>query len=88
MVTEDINMDGVVAWKNGWFLFESSNLESIMTQIKRWYNVDVVYEGEKSEETFSGMVSRNSNVSQVLRMMELAGVKFRVEENKITVIQN
>ena len=59
-----------------------------MSQIGRWYNVEVAYEGQRTRETFSGIVSRRGNVSQVLKIMELAGIRFKIEKEKIIVIQN
>jgi transmembrane sensor len=86
-VFDQVDIEEVVAWKNGRFEFNSASLDDIMRQISRWYNVDVVFEGDVKNETFSGIVSRQSNVSQILKIMEQAGIKFSVEENKITVMQ-
>lgn len=85
-VNKNIDIQEVVAWKNGMFHFTSLSLDNIMRQISRWYDVDVSYKGEISKETFSGIVSRNSNVSQVLKIMEQAGVRFKIEGKKITIL--
>lgn len=58
-----------------------------MRQVSRWYDVDVKYQGRKSDATFSGIVNRGSKVSQVLRVMEQAGIRFRVEKDLITVME-
>ena len=34
-----------VAWKNGVFDFSDAGLETVMRQLARWYNVEVIYEG-------------------------------------------
>ena len=87
-VNKNIDVDEVVAWKNGLFNFNSVDIENIMRQISRWYDVDVFYQGSISKETFSGIgVSRNSKLSQVVKIMEQAGVKFKIEGKKITVMQ-
>jgi transmembrane sensor len=84
-VENDVDIDEIIAWKNGVFIFNSANIEQIMKQISRWYDVDVVFAGETSTETFSGIVSRKNNVSEVLKIMEQAGIKFSVTEEVITV---
>jgi hypothetical protein len=56
-----------------------------MRQISRWYDVDVVYEGKISKKTFSGEVRRTVNVSEVLRIMEHAGIRFTLEGKKLVV---
>jgi ferric-dicitrate binding protein FerR (iron transport regulator) len=84
---EDADVDAVMAWKTGVFDFRSLELPEIMRQIARWYDLDVKYEGEPGHEKFSGIVSRKSNVSQVLKIMESAGVKFRINNKEITVLK-
>lgn len=79
------DLESVVAWKNGSFNFSSQDIVSIMRQISRWYDVEVVYKGTISRETFTAIVSRNSNVSEVLSMMEDSGVNFKIEGKKIVV---
>ena len=84
-VDKNVNLNEAVAWMNGRFIFNATDIEEIMRQISRWYDVDVVYERRISKETFSGIVNRNSNVSQVLKIMEQAGIKFKIEGRKIIV---
>jgi transmembrane sensor len=86
-VNKNIDEDEVMAWKNGWFQFNSLQVEDIMRQISRWYDVEVAYETKSNQKHFSGIVSRNSNVSEVLKIMEQAGIKFKIEGKKITVVK-
>jgi transmembrane sensor len=83
----DVDVDEVVAWKNGSFIFNGQNVEAVMRQIGRWYDVDVIYKGPISKETFSGVVSRKSKLPDVLKILEDGGVKFKVENRKIFVMQ-
>lgn len=86
-LNKDVDTDQVTAWKDGLFNFSNLKLESIMLQVSRWYNVDVEYEGEKSEKRFSGIMSRNGSLSEVLKIMQRAGLEFKIEGNKVTVRQ-
>jgi len=75
-----------IAWKNNEFMFESQSMESIMKMVERWYDVEVIYEGNKPAEKYSGTVSRFDNVSSVLRILESSGgVHFKIEGRKIYV---
>lgn len=75
-----------IAWKNNQFMFESENIQTVMRMVERWYNVEVFYEGEISEEKFWGGVSRFDKVSKVLKSLEETGkVRFRLEGRKIYV---
>jgi transmembrane sensor len=75
-----------VAWKNNEFVFESETVENIMKMVERWYNVEVIYVGGKSNGRFSGGVSRFDNISKVLQILEDTGAgHFKVQGRKIYV---
>lgn len=84
---EDIDPESVVAWKNGEFMFNDEQLNSIMRKLARWYNVEVIYrDNQIGGKIFGGTISRFGNVSDVLRMLELTGeVHFKVEGRRIVV---
>lgn len=86
-ILNDVNIEEVMAWKNGKFRFgENSDIAAVMRQISRWYNVDIEYKGTVSQR-FWGTISKNVNVSNVLKILEATGgVKFKVEEKKIIVM--
>ncbi len=79
------DLEKVMAWKNETFYFNGESLQAIMKQLARYYNVDVAYEGNISDKRFGGMISRNKNLNEVLNVLELSGVHFRVEGKKIIV---
>lgn len=85
-LNKDVDIDEVMAWKNNWFNFNSLTVPEIMQQIERWYNVSVTYEGKPGNKHFSGIVSRSNKVSEVLKIMEQAGIKFKIEGKHITVM--
>jgi len=85
-LNKEVDIDEVMAWKNNWFNFNSLTVPDIMQQIERWYNVSVTYQGNPGNKHFSGIVSRNNNVSEVLKIMEQAGIKFKIEGKNITVL--
>ena len=80
-----IDMNGVMAWKNGLFQFEGADITTIMREIGRWYNVEIVYSGKVPARTFEGKISRDAELSEVLRILELSKVKFSVDGRKIIV---
>jgi ferric-dicitrate binding protein FerR (iron transport regulator) len=84
---ENIDPESVIAWKNGEFMFNDEQLNSIMRKLAKWYNVEVIYKDNQiGEKIFGGTISRFGNVSDVLRMLELTGeVHFKVEGRRIVV---
>jgi ferric-dicitrate binding protein FerR (iron transport regulator) len=74
-----------MAWKNGFTSFKSADIRSIMRQVERWYDIDVVYAGDVSDRTFSGGISRDANLSELIRLLEVSKIHFTVEGRKLTV---
>jgi transmembrane sensor len=85
-IIPDADIDQTMAWKNGLFQYSSTNLETIMRQIARWYDVQIIYQGAIKDEAFSGTVPQTENVSQVLNMLAMTNtIHFTIENNKIYV---
>ena len=75
-----------MAWKNGLFAFQGANIKSVMSQLARWYDVDVVYEGDV-KETFYVKMNRNTKASNVFKILETTGgVHFKIDGKKVTVL--
>ena len=86
VVNSTTNLETVMAWKNGLFDFSSADIRTIMRQISRWYNIEVVYEGNIPDRQFSGKISRNTNASNVLKILELSNIHFKMEHERIVVM--
>ena len=85
-VANDVNVDEVVAWKNGLFAFENATIEKVMRQFSRWYDVEIEYRG-KTDDLFIAEMRRNIKLSDALKALELTGkVKFDIEGKKIIVM--
>lgn len=79
------DLDEVMAWKNGNFQFAGSDINTVMKQLARWYDVDVEIKGNIPAH-FGGTISRDVNVSKVFEMLKLTGeVNYKIDGRKITV---
>ena len=87
IIVSNIDTEESVAWKNGYFQFEDEPLESVLRKISRWYNVDIKYEKDSYDKiSFSGTLSKYSDVKNILRKIEYTGaVKFNIEGRTIMV---
>lgn len=84
-LVNNADVEEVIAWKNGVFLFKSVDIETIMRQASRWYNVEVKY-AKKCTASFSGDISRNADIMDFLAVMaETDKVKFDIEGHTILV---
>lgn len=82
---QNVNLSQVMSWKNGLFYFEKSSLQEVMREISRWYDVEVVYVGEIPARNFEGEIQRNLKLSEVLRILELNKVKFKLEGRTVLI---
>jgi transmembrane sensor len=58
-----------------------------MRQLERWYDVEVVYKTDRSDQDYTGVVPRNQNLSALLHTLELTGtIHFKIEGKKIIVL--
>lgn len=85
-VMDNVDVDEIVAWKNGYFQFYHEKLPGVLRQISRWYDVDIAYEGGIPDREFGGKISRNSSIEDVLKILALSKVHFKIENKKIIVI--
>jgi len=81
------DMMEAVAWKNGFFIFERADIITVMRQLERWYDIEVVYEGTPPQMLFGGGMQRSLPLSGVLKLLEKNGVLFKIEGRKITVLR-
>lgn len=86
VVNDKVNLDEVMGWKNGVFYFENASLQTVLRQLSRWYDVDVVFEKGIPERTFEGEIQRNLQLSQVLKILEKNKVHFKIDGNVLKVI--
>ena len=83
-----VNITKVVAWKDSKFRFIDDNIQTVMRQLARWYNIDVSYADTANSEGFNAIMSRNQNISVILSGLERTnGVHFKIEGRRVTVIK-
>jgi hypothetical protein len=85
-LVRDVDLDHVVAWKNGRISFQGADLETVMRQMSRWYDVDIEY-NRKVDDLFYADMARTTMLSDVLKALELTtNVHFKIEGRKVIVL--
>lgn len=86
-ITDDVDVDAAIAWKNGFFSFDRCDIHRIMRQLSRWYDLKVIYNGRgvAKSKVFWGGIQKNLPLSDVLRILEKGGVEFSIDGNNVTV---
>lgn len=76
---EDADIDLAIAWKNGVQAFSGADIPTIMRQVERWYDIDVEYQGEVPQRTFTGLIPRSANLSELLSLLKAVNIHFDVD---------
>jgi ferric-dicitrate binding protein FerR (iron transport regulator) len=81
------NVEEVIAWKNGKFYFGKTNIRNIMRQLTRWYDMNVIYQGNVDSIYFEGVLSKKGSAGELLEAIAATGeVHFKISGSTITVI--
>jgi len=81
-IADDVDLEEVMAWKNGMIQFSGSNIGVIMRQIGRWYNIQTGYSGDAESAHLFGAVSRNQDLLMLIKVLEESGIEIKKENEK------
>jgi ferric-dicitrate binding protein FerR (iron transport regulator) len=86
VVNNKVDINKVMAWKNGLFNFEGASLGEVMRQIERWYDIEVAYEKGIPKIEFEGKMTKDVPLKDLLVMLEKSDIHFRIEDRKLIVL--
>ena len=83
-----VNVNHVVSWKKGYFSFDFMNLEAVMDEVSRWYDIDYEIVGKaKESEKLGGTFSKEKTLDELLTYLEqLIDVKIVKEGRKVRLM--
>lgn len=75
------------SWIQGIFEYENMELNDIMVQLARWYDVQFIFSApEYKERRFTGVIRKYEDLNDVLDMIEkTTNVKFIINERNVTI---
>lgn len=85
LLVKEVDIDKEIAWKNGITEFNDDELPYIMRQLSRWYDVEVSFEGEVPKGTYNGSIPRKATLSEVMKILRLAGVKYWLDNKRVVI---
>jgi hypothetical protein len=86
MKISNADVDAVMGWTEGMFKFDGEKLADIATTLSRWYNVDVCVDASLSTCCFTGSLSRESNLRDILdAICEITNTKISIKDNTIQI---
>lgn len=82
-----VETSAYIAWKNGDFAFHGKRLEEVMTELARWYDVDVFYaKPALKEEELYVYTPRYDDITKLLHLLEqVSNAHFELKGRTLTV---
>ena len=74
-------------WMKERFAFEKESIEQVIRKLSRWYNVSFTFADSKiKEKRFTGSIPKYSDISQVLKIIEMTtNIHFIIKDDMITI---
>ncbi len=82
----DANVEEAIAWTNGMFEFNNSDIKQVMISAARWYDFKVNYENEIPNLKITGTISRNVNFSGLIDLLKFEGIRFKIQGKIVTIL--
>lgn len=83
---EPTNVNNEFAWIYGKFNFDNKGLREVMSEIERWYDIDVEIAPDVPNIEFFGGTYRNNNLSTILSLLEQSEIKYNLtSQNKLKI---
>ncbi|TKC08670.1 FecR family protein [Pedobacter frigoris] len=87
-VISDINPEDIMAWKNDLFQFNEADIDDVMFELARWYDIKVVYDENRPPGTFTGKIQKNLTLRQALKILGATRVKYELTQDNKLIIKN
>lgn len=79
------NIKQVLAWKDGYFNFTEADLTTVLRQLSRWYNITIMFDGAIPEMQFSGEISRELSLAELVKLLNASNVKCWLEGQELVI---
>lgn len=82
------DIDAVTAWRNGYFVFDDQEIETVLRDVARWYDVEIFIQKKSNlKKEIGGAFSRKRDVLELLEYLEkLKVLTFKKEGRRLNVI--
>lgn len=83
---DKVDVDKVMAWKNGYFNLDGVNIEELMRQLERWYDIEVVFEKQVPDIHLFGKLRKDKSLDALMQALQYYEIHFRREGRKLVIL--
>jgi len=70
------------------FDYKRSDITEVLRDAARWYDIEITYAGNRPNDTFTGGIDRTATLTELLTILEMTGLRFKLEGRKLTVLNS
>ncbi|WP_398454071.1 FecR domain-containing protein [Sphingobacterium thalpophilum] len=79
LLVQQVQVDEAIAWTNDEFMFSDEPLGTALTQVARWYDIEIEVDPVLAGIKLWGSVSRLDNFDKVLHVIKMTDDKIKVQ---------
>ncbi|PPL03402.1 FecR family protein [Parapedobacter indicus] len=81
------NLNQILAWREGYFVFDDMDVLAVMRSVARWYDVQVEVGTHVPQQRFGGSFPVNAGIDELLTDLALVGkIKFERKGKEVRII--
>ncbi len=79
--TRQVDVAKYTAWTRGMFIFEKDSIETLLTQLSQWYNVEFIIENEALKDiSVTTIFARDADLSEIIKSLKMLDIEVEYEE--------
>jgi ferric-dicitrate binding protein FerR (iron transport regulator) len=86
-LVKNADLEATAAWKDGVFYLNNIDVAALMRQAARWYDIEVEYPNGVPSVTLFGEIDRNTNLSELMKVLNESGIKTRLDGKTLQIFQ-
>ena len=84
----DVNVNLIMAWKDGFFRFRDEPIANILRELQKWYPISAIEIAEGNTDKFTGSIRRSKKLLDILAAIEeVSDLSFDVKEGRVIVMK-
>ncbi len=81
------DLESISAWRNDQFYFKTNDIKTILREISRWYDLDIVYTVDiENSNHYSGIINHSEQLSAIITSLQnLCNIKLTLKGRQLIV---
>ena len=86
-VSNEHDIEFAIAWTEGWFMFSQQNLNDVLKNLHRYYNVQFIFDqGFSTGDLITGKLDLKDSIEKVMTALaDVAQIQYQIDGDKIHI---